>query len=170
MWGPLHTLCVSREVTAEMEIGPLTAGEWPWFLSRSMTNGWEQMNPGLRDGASQQEVMANIREMVTQAVQQPGSSVLVARDAGQPVGYLVLTVIPDEWTHKPTGLFYDIWVEPPWRGRGIASQLTRAGEGYFRAMGLNLVRRFIAVHNAASLRHAQSDGSELERVCLIKRL
>ncbi|HLN65256.1 MAG TPA: GNAT family N-acetyltransferase [Symbiobacteriaceae bacterium] len=153
-----------------MEVGPLTANEWSWFLTRSMETGWEQRHPGLREESSRPQVMSNIREMVTQALQQPGATALVARERGQPAGYVVLTLMPDEWTHDPTGLFYDIWVEPEWRGKGVATLLTRSGENYFRSLGLKLTRRFIAAHNAASLKHARADGCEIERLCLIKRL
>lgn len=153
-----------------MEIGALSPQEWPWFLAHSMETGWESLHPSLRQGASRDEVLANFRAMATEALQQPGSAVLVAREGRQPAGYLMMTVIPDEWTRRPTGLFYDIFVEPVWRGRGVASLLTRTGENYFRSLGIPLVRRFIAAGNQESLRHALKDGCVVERHCLIKQL
>ncbi len=135
-----------------------------------MATGWEQVNPALRDDAKRQEAMNNIRQTTTQVMQQPATRVLVAREGGQPAGYLVLTVVPDEWTREPTGLFYDIWIEPQWRGRGVSSLLTRTGENYLRTIGVGVVRRMIAAQNGPSLRHAQRDGCEVERLCLIKRL
>lgn len=153
-----------------MEIGALSQQEWPWFLNHSMETGWDSLHPSLRPGAPQSEVLANFRSMALEALQQPGSAVLVAREGSQPAGYLMLTVIPDEWTRRPTGLFYDIWVEPPWRGKGVSTLLTRAGENYFRSLGIRLVRRFVAMHNEQSLRHALKDGCVVERTCLIKQL
>jgi GNAT superfamily N-acetyltransferase len=153
-----------------MEIGTLTAQEWPWFLAHSAETGWEQMHPGLRPSASQSEVLANFRAMTTEALQQPGSAVLVAREAGRIAGYIMLTLMPDEWTGRPVGLYYDIWVDPAWRGKGVASLLTHSSEQYFRNMGIKLIRRFIAAHNQESLRHAQKDGCIVERLCLIKQL
>lgn len=153
-----------------MEISPLTAQEWPWFLAHSTETGWEQMHPSLRPGASREQVVANFRAMATEAVQQPGSAVLVAREGGRIAGYIMLTLMPDEWTRHPVGLYYDIWVDPAWRGKGVANFLTRTAEQYFRQMGIRLVRRFISAHNQESLRHAQKDGAIVERHCLIKLL
>jgi GNAT superfamily N-acetyltransferase len=153
-----------------MQIGPLTQAEWPWFLERTMATGWEQMPPAQKETASRQEVANNVREMTAQALSFPGTTVLVAREGGTCAGYLVVTLMPDEWTHEPTGHFYDIWVEPSWRGKGVSTLLTSAGEEYLRSLGCKRVRRFIAVHNAASLRHAQSDGAEPERICFVKQL
>jgi GNAT superfamily N-acetyltransferase len=173
--GPLNqaaTPAVSASPAAgpQIQIGPMTQAEWPWFITSSVANGWDQMPPANRQQANQQQVMRNLYEMTVQALGAPGSTVLVARVDGKPAGYLMATLMPDEWTHEPAGHFYDIWVDPQWRGKGVSTALTRAGEEYFRSLGCRLVRRFIGVHNAASLRHAESDGAEPERICFTKRL
>lgn len=108
--------------------------------------------------------------MLQQALSIPGSVVLVARVQGSPVGYIVITVAPDELTGAPAGLFLDVWVEPHGRGRRICSQLTAAAEAHCRSLGLTVARRVIAAHNMASLRHAEGDGCQVERVVLVKTL
>lgn len=153
-----------------LEIGPITQQEWPWLWERSMATGWHQLPPEQQAAANPAQVAHQVQQMLGMALSAPGAGVLMARAAGDPVGYLVVTVAPDELTGLPTGLFLDIWVEPAWRGRGISSRLTAAGEEHCRRLGLRLVRRAVAAHNQASLRHALSDGCVVERYILIKAL
>lgn len=153
-----------------MDIGPLKHAERPWILARSAETGWEQLTAGQQAETTRDQVAKKVRAMLQHALQLPGSTVLVARDAGEPVGYMVVTVAPDELTGKRYGLFLDIWVEPQWRGRGLSSRLTAAGEAHCRARGLTRVRRIIAAHNEKSLRHALGDGCRMERYILEKDL
>lgn len=153
-----------------MEIGLLTPQETPWLMDRSVATGWAQLVPQQQAQTTPAVVAAQVQGMLQHSLSQPGSAVLVARENGMPVGYLVVTVVPDELTRMPTGLFIDIWVEPAWRGKGISSQLTAAGESHLKRLGVKAVRRMIAAHNAPSLRHARADGCQLERYMLIKPL
>ena len=153
-----------------LEIAPMNQQEWPWLLGRSVETGWEQISPVLRPGASREATATQIQRMLRMALSAPGTAALVARSGGAPVGYIVVAVTPDELTGASVGLFLDIFVEPAWRGKGVSSRLTAAGEEHCRALGLTAVRRFISAHNAASLRHARGDGCELERYALLKRL
>jgi GNAT superfamily N-acetyltransferase len=120
--------------------------------------------------SSPQIVATAAQEMLIDHLRQPGSIGLVARDGGCPVGYLLITVTMDELTRTPMGLFLDIWVDPAWRGRGVASALTAAGEHHCRALGLRFVRRWIAAQNQNSLHHAMKDGCQVELLSLIKAL
>lgn len=151
-----------------MEIGPLTALEWPWLLERATVTGWEQLSPAQQAHATPAQVAAHVQQMLRHALGQPGSLVLVARAQGAPVGYIAVAVMPDELTGLPAGLVLDLWVEPPWRGRGISYQLTAAGEAHCRALGLRSLRRAISVHNVRSLRQALRDGCQVER-CLVTK-
>lgn len=144
--------------------------EWPWVLARSTETGWAQLPPPLQADGGPQGVVQNVAQMLAQLLQMPGGQVLVAREGGRPVGYLVVGVVPDEITGQPTGLYCDIYVESPWRGRGVSSLLTGAGDAYCRQLGLRHVRRWVAAHNQSSLRHALADGCQVERVGLIKAL
>ena len=148
----------------------MTAPEWPWVLARSRETGWAQMLPSQQAQTSPDVFAGLVHEMLSQAMGAPGGTILVAREGGVPAGYLAIGVVPDELTRAPTGLFIDIYVAPAWRGRGVSSMLTAAGEGHCRALGLGHVRRMVAAHNAQSLRHALADGCLVERLMLIKQL
>lgn len=153
-----------------MEIGPVAAQEWPWLLTRSVATGWEQLTP-VQQAATTPAVFARrVEHMLRLALGLPGGAALVARERGEPVGYVVVTAAPDELTGMPCGLLADIWVEPGRRGRGIGHRLTAAGEAHCRALGLPMVRRVVAAHNRASLEHALADGCQVERLTLVKVL
>lgn len=148
----------------------MTAPEWPWVLARSRETGWAQMLPAQQAQISPEAFAELVHEMLTQTVSAPGGSVLIAREDGLPLGYLVIGVVPDELSRAATGLFIDIYVEPAWRGRRVSSMLTAAGEAHCRALGLSQVRRVVAAHNTRSLRHAMADGCQVDRFMLIKQL
>jgi ribosomal protein S18 acetylase RimI-like enzyme len=151
-------------------IGVMTAPEWPWVLGRSRETGWAQMLPAQRAQTSPEAFAGLVQAMLGQTLSAPGGSVLVAREDGLPVGYLVIGVVPDELSLAATGLFMDIYIEPAWRGRQVSSMLTAAGEAHCRGLGLSHVRRVVAAHNTQSLRHAMADGCQVERFMLIKQL
>lgn len=144
--------------------------EWPWLLARSVATGWEQLIPAQQAATTPALFAARVERMLRLAMGLPGGAALVAREQGEPVGYTVVTVAPDELTGTPCGHFVDIWVDPGRRGRGIGHRLTAAGEAHCRALGLPLVRRVVAAHNPASLQHALADGCQVERLTLVKVL
>lgn len=153
-----------------MEIGWMTPAEWPWLLARATETGLAQVPPALQPTALPEVVAWQVQAMLCQALSQPGAAVLVVREGQQPLGYLVVTIVPDDLTAQPIGFFYDIWVDPSRRGTGLSSRLTAAGEAYLKSLGLHLVRRAISAHNTASLRHAFSDGCHIDRISLLKVL
>jgi ribosomal protein S18 acetylase RimI-like enzyme len=157
-------------VVPTVELTPLTPQELPWILERSLATAWAHLPPVRQQNSSPQTVAAATHSMLIDSLRQPGSIGLVARDGPNRVGYILITVMPDELTRRPVGLFLDIWVDPAWRGSGLASALTAAGEQHCRSQGLPLVRRWIAAHNQNSLRHAIKDGCQLELHSLIKPL
>lgn len=153
-----------------VEIGGLLPGDWPWLLSRSAATAWAHVAEALRPGTSPQRVGAQAAQVLRMLLAQPPNAALVVRDRGSPVGYIVVAIVPDELTGAPTGLYYDIFVEPAYRGTGVSSRLTAAGEAYCRALGVRVIRRVVAPGNEASLRHALKDGCQVERISLIKVL
>ena len=155
---------------SQVEIGLLAPHEQGWLLERSVETGWSQLSPEQQGTVPQDVVLANARGMVTHALSMPGSAALVARVSGRPVGYIVVVVVPEDLTARLSGLFLDIWVDPDYRGQGLASRLTMAGEEHCRSLGLTRVHRVVAAHNTASLEHARKDGCEVERYLLVKRL
>lgn len=60
--------------------------------------------------------------------------VAAADDGGDIVGHLLAR--PELDDGRPIGLIATVWVEPAWRGRGIATALFDAGEAWLRGRGL----------------------------------
>lgn len=144
--------------------------EWPWLLSHAVATGIAQVPPALQPTAAPEAITHQVQSMLLQALSRPGAVALVARTGQEPAGYILVTVTPDDLTGQPMGLFLDIWVEPRWRGTGLSSRLTGEGEAHLRRLGVKAVRRAISSHNAASLRHALSDGCHIDRLSLLKVL
>lgn len=153
-----------------MEVGPLAEHEVTWLLERSTETGWAQLTPAQQQSVAREVVTANAQAMLTQALGTPGAAAFVLREGNEPLGYVVVVVVPDELTGQPTGLLLDVWVDPRYRGRGLAVQLSAAAEGHLRARGIKTARRLIAAHNEASLRHSFKDGCRIERVIVSKEL
>ena len=153
-----------------VEVGRLAPGEWPWLVARSTETARAHVDPCLRGAVSQEVVAARVQQNLRGLLGQPPNVALVARADGRPLGYLVVAFAPDELTGVPTGLFYDIFVEPSHRGTGISSRLTAAGEAHCRTLGVRLIRRWVAPENQPSLRHALRDGCRVERLSLVKVL
>lgn len=158
------------EVRPLVEIGGITPQEWPWMLARTGATAWAQLSPVLQQSSAPERVASTAQQSLLGVLSQPPNGVLVARVNGRPVGYLVVTFLPDELTGLPTALFYDIFVEPAYRGQGVSSRLTAAGEAYCRSLGVRLLRRYISATNEASLRHAVADGCQPERIGFVKLL
>lgn len=153
-----------------VEVGLLLPGEWAWLAARSATTALAHVEPTLWAWTTPQAVTARVEQNLRALLGQPGSAALVARADGAAVGYLVVALVPDELTGVPTGLFYDIYVEPAHRGTGVGRSLTAAGEAHCRAHGVRVVRRYIDPANTPSLRHALRDGCRVERLALVKVL
>jgi len=153
-----------------VEVGVMTPLEWPWLAARSAATAWAHVEPALRAWTTPAAVAARAEQNLRALLAQPGSAALVARADGVAVGYLVVALVPDELTGLPTGLFYDIYVEPSYRGTGVSDRLTAAGEAHCRAHGARVVRRFVDPANTPSLRHALRDGCRVERLALVKAL
>lgn len=156
--------------TVAVEVGLLTVAEWPWLVSRSAATAWAHVDPALRDRVNPQAVAARVEQNLRALLTRPGSAALVARAGGAAAGYLVVALVPDELTGLPVGLFYDIFVEPAYRGTGVSHRLTAAGEAHCRAWGASLVRRYIDPGNEPSLRHALREGCRIDRLSLVKVL
>jgi GNAT superfamily N-acetyltransferase len=88
----------------------------------------------------------------------PGSTCLVAWRGGRPIGYTWISepeARPESLpVSLPSGVFYgwDLWVEPPERGRGVGSALARARVVYARERGARRAWRVIVDENRPALR------------------
>jgi ribosomal protein S18 acetylase RimI-like enzyme len=97
--------------------------------------------------------------------------VLVAEDAGVPIGFIiVLTDLPDEVSLQPQAFVASMAVEPAHRRRGAARALLAAAEDEARAMGLPYISLMVTQTNAEASRLYESAGYGTERRLLCKEL
>jgi len=85
---------------------------------------------------------SHIDALVAWAGMRPGGSVLMADVAGEAVGFLVTGINEELGTYVPAearlvGHLSDLWVEPAFRGRGIARALIAEAESRLRAAGIH---------------------------------
>lgn len=83
----------------------------------------------------------HVAALVAWAQARPGGSVLVAEIAGEVIGFLITGVEEELGTYVPedvrlVGDLSDLWVEPAFRGRGIARALIAEAEARLREAGI----------------------------------
>lgn len=109
---------------------------------------------------------ANLQGVLTS----PGGTAIVADVGGQPVGYLLIGLMPDDLTGEPVGYLADIYMQPAWRRRGVSKRLHQAGEQYLRQIGIRKVTNWTHAHNATAIKTQEHHGIRPWRVMLSKRL
>ncbi|MBS0196913.1 MAG: GNAT family N-acetyltransferase [Planctomycetes bacterium] len=99
----------------------------------------------------------------------PRSVLLVADDAGTLAGFIVGTVeseIPI-YDISELGFIHDMWVEPTFRRRGLATRLVSGAVQRFLAMGVKQVRLDTAVPNQEARELFERAGF---RACAVQML
>jgi len=96
---------------------------------------------------------AHFAELERQATK-TGGCVLLALEAGNPIGFLVGHVEGTsghvEAALRRYGRITDVYVEPSARRRGVAARLIAAAEDHFRAAGLRRVLLAVIAGNAGA--------------------
>lgn len=145
-------------------------GDLAMLLHYSAHNAWDQLSPAERVNADFKQVAQSAHQMIMGALGSQGGTCLIAEDEGKLAGYMAIGISPHAYTGEQEAQFVDILVNPHYRRRGIAYQLTRAGEEYCRRLNVVRIRLWIAAHNNASRGNAQKLGYELEGTVYIKPL
>ena len=95
-------------------------------------------------------------------------SVLVAEDNSDVIGYIFLKT--KRTTTGSYGVIQHLFVHPDHRGKGIASQLMEAGEGFVRSKNLSRIRSTVTLTNEPSLRMVRKLGYNEKRMIFEKKL
>lgn len=99
---------------------------------------------------------SHVAALIDWAGEHPGGSVLVADTGGRAVGFLITGIEARTGTYVPkdarlVGDLSDLWVEPAFRGRGIARALIATAEARLRAAGIRRAEISALPGNAAAL-------------------
>ncbi len=116
------------------------------------------------------DVIQNFDRLV-RIVQSREHAALIADDAGEPVGFLLmLDSLPDEVTGQEQGFIAYMAVERGRRGGGIGAALLAAAEDEARKRGLPYMALMVTEENAAARALYERAGYLTERRLLCKML
>lgn len=142
----------------------------PFLCAAAAQVAWDILPPDDRSRAMPHAVAQSAQADLLLTLQSPGGTAVVAEAAGRPVGFLLVTVSPNERTGLPFGYMADIYVAPDYRGRGLARELDRVGGEYLRRLGLTEAVQWTHAHNAAGQALARRNGFEPWGVMMAKEL
>lgn len=129
----------------------------------------QQLDPARYDYLP--DVVERYRRWLPQRASDPRSVFLLARPSAgsSPVGFLVASTEPNIPIYRTAtfGYIHDVWVEPAFRGRGVATSLVSECLRRFRAIGTNQVRLETAAENEAARRLFASAGFRRDSITMI---
>jgi len=139
------------DVVRMKEIAPQAFGVWARYgIDRTLPR--ERVEQLYRDEAQGYADRAEARD--------PNLAVLVARDEGHVVGYIVVGT--DEGLSRAFGFRWgriiSLAVDPPRQGERIGPRLVEAGLGWLRAQGCRHVEVWTDVNNIAAIRTYEGAG------------
>jgi GNAT superfamily N-acetyltransferase len=142
----------------------------PGLLRMSAITAWEIMNPSDRAVARQEVVAANAQRSLLACLSSPGGTAVVADEGGEPVGFLLIGIRPEERTGEPQGYLADIYLRPEYRGKGLARELHRLGEAYLRSLGIRQATNWVHATNPLGKKASDQLGFHLWGVMMEKVL
>lgn len=147
-----------------MLVRPVRPEEIPSFIAISRETGWSQLSPRERERLNPELFLVSVTNMFREALARPGGSVLVAEEGGKPIGYILYSLQPSGITGQLEGFFFDQYVDPAHRHRGVAQELNARAMEHCRQLGATGVTLLIAPHNQASQKAAGRSGFHVERL------
>lgn len=153
-----------------LEVRPGTQADLAWLLPAAARSALEQTVPRERLATWAETLAPRVEGLLRAALVQPGALLLVAAAAGVPVGYALACLQPNPLTGQAEGILVDLFVEPPWRRRGVARQLLAALEAGTRVRGARALALPASLYAGPALRLATGLGYWPERVLLVKAL
>jgi ribosomal protein S18 acetylase RimI-like enzyme len=129
----------------------------------------QQLDPARYDYLP--DVVERYRRWLPQRASDPRSVFLVARPAAEspPVGFLVASTEPNIPIYRTAtfGYIHDVWVEPAFRRRGVATRMVAECLRRFRAIGATQVRLETAAKNEAARRLFAAAGFRRDAITMI---
>lgn len=142
----------------------------PALLAGVAEHTWDILAPEERSGTSPDLVREGAQSNLMAVLQSPGGTAVVADDAGRIVGYLLIGVGPDAVTGEMFGYLADIYLDPQYRGRGIARRVHDIGEAYLVQLGVRKAKLWTHAHNPEGQASAQRNGYKPYGIAMIKEL
>ncbi|MFZ5815069.1 MAG: GNAT family N-acetyltransferase [Bacillota bacterium] len=142
----------------------------PGLLQMASITAWEIMNPSDKAVARPEVVFANAQRNLIQVLASPGGTAIVADEGGRPVGYLLIGLRPDDRTGEIQGYMADIYIQPPFRGKGLAAEFHRIGEDYLRRLGIRRATNWTHASNPLGRKASNDKGFRLWGVMMEKLL
>lgn len=140
------------------------------IVATSAQTGWEQLSAREREGVTPEDFAARVAGMFHHALSAPGGALLVAEDSGKVVGYILFCLQPNNLTGRLEGFFFDQFVEPEYRHRGLAQELNARAMERCAGLGATGVSLLIAPHNGDSQKAARRSGFKVERLIFSRPL
>jgi GNAT superfamily N-acetyltransferase len=140
------------------QIRPGYAGDLPWLDEAVAAGTWESLSPEQRQKLLPGMAAQQARLQLRQVLSAPGSTLIVAQLNQQPVGYLLVAVVPDGSTEEPTALLLDLWVHPAHRRRRVGSGLLAAAERWVASLGVKKMKLWTGLHHRTVVDFAQRVG------------
>lgn len=142
----------------------------PELLRMSAITAWEIMNPTDKAVANPEVVARNAHHSLVSCLSSPGGTAVVADDGGKAVGFLLIILRPDEKTGEMQGYMADIYINPEYRGKGLAQEFHRLGEDYLRKIGIRRATNWVHATNPLGKKASQEKGFRLWGVMMEKVL
>jgi RimJ/RimL family protein N-acetyltransferase len=142
----------------------------PHLLQMAAETAWQITPPDDQARSHPALIRQAAQQNLANCLQSPGGTAVVAEENGRPVGYLVITLQPNERTGEPQGYLADIYVEPAHRRGGLAKELHRVGEAYLQQLGITTVTNWVHAGNEKGQKTGESFGLKPWGVMMAKRL
>ncbi|MFZ5827736.1 MAG: GNAT family N-acetyltransferase [Bacillota bacterium] len=142
----------------------------PGLAQMAAITAWEIMNPSDKAVARPEVVAANAHKSLIGCLSSPGGTAVVIDDGGRPVGYLLIGLRPDDRTGEMQGYMADIYIYPPYRGKGLAEELHRLGEDYLRRIGIRKATNWVHAQNPLGKKASMQKGFRLWGLMMEKLL
>jgi GNAT superfamily N-acetyltransferase len=85
---------------------------------------------------------------------------LLAREGGQPAGFVLAAVHHDAplWRHRTWAEVEALYVEPSWRGAGLADALLERACAWAAGLGMPVVQLYVTASNSRAIRFYERQG------------
>lgn len=130
----------------------------PYLLQMAAETAWQITPPADRAATSPEVIRQAAHQNLGGCLSSPGGTAVVAEENGRPVGFLVITLQPNERTGETQGYFADIYVEPAHRRGGVARGMHNLAEAYLQRLGIKSATNWVHAHNEKGQKTGEKFG------------